>query len=263
MARPKSDGLLYFSFDTDFFFSDRRIKSLRARYGSDGIVFYIYLLTEIYRNGYFIRWDEDSMDNAIADLGLTEGSIKQILEYLVSRSLLSQSILTNSVTTITSPGIQKRYQEAVKSLKRDVYVDKEIWLLEDDETATFIKFNHSMDKSEKNTSKSWKNSSKSEKNPTNEIKGNEKTINKDNCHFVPPTPDEIKAYCVERKNQVDSDKFFDFYQSKGWMVGKNKMKDWMAAVRTWEKTEIKTGIKVAFSNQQNYDFKELEDMLTK
>ena len=53
MARPKKDGLLYFSFDTDFFYADNRIKALRARYGSDGLIFYIYLLTEIYRNGYY------------------------------------------------------------------------------------------------------------------------------------------------------------------------------------------------------------------
>ena len=53
--------------------------------------------------------------------------------------------------------------------------------------------------------------------------------------FIPPTLEEIKAYCEERNNLVDVERFYDFYQSKGWMVGKNKMKDWKAAVRTWEK----------------------------
>ena len=53
--------------------------------------------------------------------------------------------------------------------------------------------------------------------------------------FYPPTLDEIKAYCLERRNLVDPDRFYDFYSAKGWMVGKNKMKDWKAAVRTWEK----------------------------
>lgn len=55
--------------------------------------------------------------------------------------------------------------------------------------------------------------------------------------FVPPTIDEIKIYCLERKNKVDPDKFFNFYQSKGWMVGRSKMKDWKAAIHTWEKSE--------------------------
>lgn len=55
--------------------------------------------------------------------------------------------------------------------------------------------------------------------------------------FIPPTPQEIQNYCLERKNRVDANYFFDWYQSKNWMVGKNKMKDWKACVRTWEKSE--------------------------
>lgn len=178
MARPKKDGLLYFSFDTDFFYADNRIRTLRAKYGSDGLVLYIYLLTEIYRNGYYLRWNEESEDNVIADLGLTEGLIKQVMTFLFSRSLLT-SILADSDTIITSPGIQKRYQEAVKPLKRQVHVDERIWLLNKEETATCIKLTQNESKSEKNESKSEKNESKSEKNYTKEIKGN-KTKGKEN-----------------------------------------------------------------------------------
>lgn len=53
--------------------------------------------------------------------------------------------------------------------------------------------------------------------------------------FTPPTVDEVKAYCLERNNSVDPEQFVDFYTSKGWKVGKDKMKDWKACVRTWEK----------------------------
>lgn len=53
--------------------------------------------------------------------------------------------------------------------------------------------------------------------------------------FTPPTVDEVKAYCIERGNTIDPESFIDFYESKGWMVGRNKMKDWKAAIRTWEK----------------------------
>ena len=55
--------------------------------------------------------------------------------------------------------------------------------------------------------------------------------------FTPPTLDEVKLYCMERGNNVDAQRFVDFYASKGWMVGKTKMKDWKAAVRTWEKED--------------------------
>ena len=53
--------------------------------------------------------------------------------------------------------------------------------------------------------------------------------------FYPPTLDEVKQYCEERKNNIDPMAFIDFYSSKGWMIGKNRMKDWKAAVRTWER----------------------------
>lgn len=55
-------------------------------------------------------------------------------------------------------------------------------------------------------------------------------------HVVPPTIDEIRAYCVERKNAVDAERFFDFYSANGWKQGRGKpIVDWKAAVRTWER----------------------------
>jgi len=57
--------------------------------------------------------------------------------------------------------------------------------------------------------------------------------------FVKPSIDEIREYCRERGNAVDPCRFIDFYESKGWLIGKNKMKDWRAAVRTWEHGESK------------------------
>lgn len=53
--------------------------------------------------------------------------------------------------------------------------------------------------------------------------------------FIPPTVEEVKAYCVERNNSIDPESFVDFYSSKGWLIGSSKMKDWKSAVRTWEK----------------------------
>ncbi len=55
--------------------------------------------------------------------------------------------------------------------------------------------------------------------------------------FSPPTLDDVSAYIRERGSNVDAQRFLDFYTAKGWMVGKNRMKDWKAAVRTWEKRD--------------------------
>lgn len=54
-------------------------------------------------------------------------------------------------------------------------------------------------------------------------------------YFTPPTIEEIREYCVSRNNNVNPEQFYDFYESKGWMVGNARMKDWKAAVRTWER----------------------------
>ena len=72
--------------------------------------------------------------------------------------------------------------------------------------------------------------------------------------FVPPTLEQVQDYCRERGNDVDAQRFIDFYESKGWMVGKNKMKDWKACVRTWERSRSE-------SKPENHDkLKELERM---
>ena len=57
--------------------------------------------------------------------------------------------------------------------------------------------------------------------------------------FEKPTLSEIKQYCIERKNNVDAQHFYDYYESNGWKVGKNAMKNWQAAVRTWERSEYR------------------------
>lgn len=69
--------------------------------------------------------------------------------------------------------------------------------------------------------------------------------------FYPPTADEVQAYCDERNNGIDAQHFTDFYASKGWMVGKNRMKDWKAAVRTWEWNKKSKGEEAVESNSKN------------
>ncbi len=70
----------------------------------------------------------------------------------------------------------------------------------------------------------------------NEVINKEKIYKKEISRFQPPTLEEVTSYCRERQNNVDPQRFIDFYESKGWLVGKTKMKDWKACVRTWERT---------------------------
>ena len=67
--------------------------------------------------------------------------------------------------------------------------------------------------------------------------------------FRPPTVEEVEAYCFERNNKVDAERFVDFYASNGWKVGKNPMKDWKAAVRTWHGKERTNGTNSDYSGE--------------
>ena len=116
------------------------------------------------------------------------------------------------------------------------------------------KYQKRVETNKKNIAKRWNeedtkntNGKSGIQNDTSDTNGNDSDSVSDNVNendlkenikrkvFTKPTTEEVKAYCAERKNNVDPDKFIDFYESKGWLIGKNPMKDWKACVRTWEK----------------------------
>ena len=70
--------------------------------------------------------------------------------------------------------------------------------------------------------------------------------------FVKPTVEEIEAYCKERNNGINAQYFFDSYEGKGWLIGKTPMKDWKAAVRTWEKNNFNRPQQPQKKNWSNY-----------
>lgn len=77
-----------------------------------------------------------------------------------------------------------------------------------------------------------KHMSESKNDSDKNIYSNEKNKTK----FVKPNLSEVKTYCKERNNQINPEAFIDFYTSKDWMIGRNRMKDWKAAIRTWERS---------------------------
>ena len=82
-------------------------------------------------------------------------------------------------------------------------------------------------------------------------KDTEKEVCKPQKRFTKPTLDEVKAYCQERNNNVDPEKWYNHYSANGWKVGKNPMKDWKAAVRTWERSD--NGGKPKYQRTADYD----------
>ena len=141
MAAPRKSGLDYFPFDCDFF-SDRKIKILKARYGADGITLYWYILCEIYKNGYYMIVDNDFYYIVADDLGMSDDKVRQVLTFLLERSLFDNKLF-QSDAVLTSTGIQRRYQEAVKvrASKNKIIVGK-YWLLSESETKPYIQHTH-------------------------------------------------------------------------------------------------------------------------
>lgn len=98
---------------------------------------------------------------------------------------------------------------------------------------------------ESTTESTWKEPLKNQCGTTNnkndKKEKNEKNEKKYNGKFRPPTVDEVREYCQQRNNGIDAQYWVDSYTAKGWVVGTNKtpMKDWKAAIRTWEKSNIK------------------------
>ena len=94
------------------------------------------------------------------------------------------------------------------------------------------------------------------------IDNKEKEIIKKDCatsRFKKPTINDVKDYCLERNNNVDAQKFIDYYESIGWFVGKKPMKDWKACVRTWEHNSTKSNTKT-FSNSIDNQVGKLRDL---
>ena len=93
------------------------------------------------------------------------------------------------------------------------------------------------------------------------VNDNIKENTKRKVTFKKPTIEEIKNYCLERNNGIDANKFYDFYESKDWYIGKNKMKDWKACIRTWENKSVKKAETPEWFNK-NFNEKK-ERILTK
>ena len=128
MARTRRNGLEYFPMDTDMF-SDIKIRKLIKFQSGKAIAVYTLLLCNIYRNGYYIVWDEELPFIVSEQSGYDEAYIREAIRCCLKVGLFD-SELFNKHKVLTSAGIQKRYR-LIKSLSRSVCNMKEYCLIED------------------------------------------------------------------------------------------------------------------------------------
>lgn len=157
-------------------------------------------------------------------------------EWMVNRDTVRRFLdLLESDGMITRISTHKMTQITICNY--DSYQDKPTTDTTTD-TATDTTTGRQLTQQQADTNNNYNNDNNVNNKETNNIGGNK------NSRFLPPTVDEVKAYCEERGNGVDAERFVNFYTSNGWMVGRNKMKDWKASVRTWEKKDKKAAPKL-------------------
>ncbi|MBQ6628539.1 MAG: hypothetical protein IJI98_11050 [Methanosphaera sp.] len=133
---------------------------------------------------------------------------------------------------------EEEQKDLLYKIAEYMFYDKEP-TLNKNQTKIFNNLKRPLNKS-KTKSKATSNQNQNEikmesKTNQNENTSNDVNVNVNGNVFKKPTLEEVEEYCRERNNNVDAETFINFYESKGWFVGKNKMKDWKACVRTWEK----------------------------
>jgi len=261
MARPNKIGLDYFPLDVDIF-EDEKVSAISGEFGIKGEITVIRLLCAIYRNGYFVQWNDLLKFKLLRSMpGISSELIESIVNRLVLWGFFDKTLF-DSVKVLTSRGIQKRYFEASK--RRKTEGELPYLLVNACNNAVNVRNNAFSDdiNASKNTTKESKGKESKENKEKIQKKADGAAFPADHTaydsvnfksgdaaieerkssaqkkesgtRFNPPAVEEVAAYCAERGNNVDAHAWWDFYQSKGWMVGKNKMKDWKAAVRTWE-----------------------------
>lgn len=246
MPRPQKAGIDYFPLDVNFF-ADKKVKILKARYGADGVAIYLYLLCEIYRAGYYIKFDDDALFITSDDLGMSPDKVKQVLKFLLERSLFNDTLF-QSDTILTSAGIQKRFQLAVKErAKKNPIEIKGFWLLDEAETESFIKVNPSLNFSRKNDSNSRKNPDKSQEESLKEskVKKSKEKESKGNISCTQPDKpsDALQVISLTLNDKTEYpvyDKDFaewvELYPAVDIMQELRKMKGWLDSNPTRRKT---------------------------
>lgn len=264
------------------FFQDKRIKRIRQMAGGDTytIIFLKMQLKALRTDGYlyFDNVLDDFVEELALDIDESPDNVRFTIEYLLRVGLLE--ICPDGKTYYLTEleqliGSETATAQRVRDYRARRKQEAEALQCNTDETKLLQCNTDVTETLQCNTDVTdVKRLCYAEKEIEKEIDidiDKEKNIKRESKKakaFLPPTQEEVEAYCLERQNNVDAQKFIDFYEAKGWMIGKNKMKDWKAAVRTWEREDnVRSGSRQSNNNFNNcmrskpVNFIQLEEQL--
>lgn len=241
MAEPKRYFWLKLHKD---FFQRKEIKRLRKIAGGDTytIIYLKMLLRSIMSDGklYFDGLEDDFASELALDLDEKEENVQITIQYLLKSGLLEMCSdeeyylpdtkdSTGSETAVASRVRKHREKQKALQCNTDVTQVKHLCNGEIEiELEKDIEIEKEIDSSAKSTTTKRK-------------------------RFEKPTLSQITQYCLERNNNVNAEQFYDYYESNGWKVGKNAMKDWKACVRTWERNEYRKPTTKKTNTEQTLD----------
>lgn len=209
----------------DDFFRSVRIKKLRRMAGGDTyVIIYLKMQLKAMKTDGVLTWrgyEQDFVDELAIDLDEEPDNVRVTLAYLLSCGLAETE---DKVNFFLPYAVENTGSETASTQRWREWKNRKV--LESNTTPTFPQQNANVEIEKEKDIEIEKDSVRAKR-------------------FTQPTLEEVKAYCKERGNHVDAERWFNYYTSNGWKVGKNQMKDWKAAVRTWERDDkAKTGAKI-------------------
>lgn len=203
-----------------------------------------------------------SFYEAIKELSAEEfrNAVMAIMEYGLNDSEIDTSGVAKAILIMAKPQIDKNNKRYENGLRGGTKPKQN-----QNETKLEPNLNQTRTKAEPKRTNPEPNV-----NDNDNVNVNDKESEEKKPRFYPPTLEELKKYIDDNKYNVDPERFIDYYTANGWTVGKNRMKDWKAAVRNWDRSQKSGGrmrqestAKTKFSNfeQRSYDYTALESAL--
>ena len=223
MARPQKNNALYFSHDADMR-NDVKVKALRRKFQHTGYAVWCFILESLTDCDYFeIDYNELNRELLAADFDVPVELLEEIVDYCCKVGLLQMT----EDQHLYSEAHQRRFASLMEKRKRDrerlARLINMRQPVRNGETEAETSDSDSYHGDNLHSIVKEKSSTKKEKEPVK--------------RFQKPTIEEVKAYIAEKGYDVDAERFWNFYEAKDWFIGKNKMKNWHAAVATWQKKE--------------------------
>ena len=189
---------------------DRKVKRITKELGVEGYGIY-FMLLEVLRDQPQMQYPMDDIDLLADEFRTSEQKVRTVIcNYKLFDVTTDHRFFSPKLIEYMEPYFKMKEQRRIAGLKSG-------------ESRQRKALSQSNDERPLNDRSTTDEQSKGE-----ESKEKKRSV-------IPPKIEWIKDYCSERKNNIDYNRFYDFYESKGWMVGKGKMKDWEASIRTWEK----------------------------